>query len=247
MSDPGVGSSSTVSVSKGKEWWNELDVEDPISLEPICNLAHEPFVLMSRASGGRHFFDGTSLSTYVLATGRFENPLTREALSQDDCQRLDTFLATYTQTIPTICQRFEEQGASIFTEESEDPFAAEQRQREASTLLLSLFSFSRRSDGASHRGQIRQSNHTQVHQGLPSDHELFQFTIGDDPTRWDTETLVKRNKILVKAIKRHFQGDNDVFEAFRKDSQKLRSAEISAAVYYDRFLQVALLPFPLQR
>jgi hypothetical protein len=232
--------------SINRQWWKELDVEDPISLEPIRNLAHAPFVLTG-ATGGKHFFDGTSLSTYILATGRFENPLTREALSQDDCQRLDRFLAKHTQTVPTICRRFDEKhetssATSIFTEEPEDPFAAEQRQREASTVLLSLFSFGRGSDGPSHRGQIRPINQSQAGQPSPPDQELFQFTIGDDPTRWDTDTLVKRNKILVKAIKRRLQGDSDGFNTFRQDSQQLRSGESSAAEYYDRFLQVVSPP-----
>jgi hypothetical protein len=227
------------------EWWKELGVEDPISLEPICNLAHEPFVLTS-ANGGQHYFDGTSLSTYILATGRFENPLTREELCRDDFERLDEFLRMYTQTSPKMVQRFNEEretarGATIsdgiFTEqEQNNPFAAEQRQREASTLLLSLFSYG--PGPLQSRGQIRQiENRVQAEQ--PEEQELFQFTIGDDPTRWDTETLVKRNKILVKALKRHLKGDPEGLNTFKADSQKLRSNEISPADYYDRFLQVA--------
>ena len=68
--------------------WKQLpdSIIDPITLEPINELAVEPFKI------GTHYFDGEALAAYLVASSTFENPLDRRALTRDDCQRLDAHL-----------------------------------------------------------------------------------------------------------------------------------------------------------
>ena len=69
--------------------WKQLpdSIVDPITLEPINELAVEPFKI------NKHYFDGEALAAYLVASSTFENPLDRRALTRDDCQRLDAHLA----------------------------------------------------------------------------------------------------------------------------------------------------------
>ncbi|KAJ8606327.1 hypothetical protein CTAYLR_010376 [Chrysophaeum taylorii] len=67
-------------------WWRKLDDVDPITLEPISQLRCAPFKL------GSHYFDGKALAAYVVASGSFVNPLTREALSRENCEALDAHI-----------------------------------------------------------------------------------------------------------------------------------------------------------
>ena len=69
-----------------KRWWASLTDADPISLEPLAELTYPPFEC------GKHRFDGRVLAFYVVSTGTFENPMSREALTLDDCRRLDKYL-----------------------------------------------------------------------------------------------------------------------------------------------------------
>ena len=68
--------------------WKQLpdSIVDPITLEPINELAVEPFKI------NQHYFDGEALAAYLVASSTFENPLDRRALTRDDCQRLDAHL-----------------------------------------------------------------------------------------------------------------------------------------------------------
>eukprot|EP00629_Pelagomonadales_sp_RCC1024_P012759 CAMPEP_0119294002 /NCGR_PEP_ID=MMETSP1329-20130426/47095_1 /TAXON_ID=114041 /ORGANISM="Genus nov. species nov., Strain RCC1024" /LENGTH=184 /DNA_ID=CAMNT_0007294881 /DNA_START=102 /DNA_END=653 /DNA_ORIENTATION=- len=71
-------------------WWQCIDDEDPITLEPISALGAAPFVL------GGTFFDAATLAGYLLESGRLENPLTREPLLRCDCKALDAHLLEWT-------------------------------------------------------------------------------------------------------------------------------------------------------
>ena len=98
----------------GQLWWESLtdDIEDPITLEPINMLSYPPFILRKQASsastsaGGPigdsenkhdvlYHFDGLALASYIVSRGIFQNPLTRESLTWDDCRRLDQYLDAY--------------------------------------------------------------------------------------------------------------------------------------------------------
>jgi hypothetical protein len=64
-------------------WWKNCDDEDPITLEPIADLAVPPFMLHSLP------FDSKALSAYCVARSMFQNPLTRTPMTFADCQALD--------------------------------------------------------------------------------------------------------------------------------------------------------------
>jgi hypothetical protein len=72
-----------------------LDQEDPITLEPLGSLPCPPFALYHRSQGGISYFDGMALASFIVARGVFQNPLTREELSYEDCRRLDVYLEEY--------------------------------------------------------------------------------------------------------------------------------------------------------
>ena len=65
-------------------WWESLDDECPITLEPLSSLPYPPFLLSS------NYFDG-----YMVSRCMFENPLTREPLTYSDCKRLDDYIRTF--------------------------------------------------------------------------------------------------------------------------------------------------------
>jgi hypothetical protein len=85
---------------RGGEWWRGLDGDDVISLEPLCELAYEPFSLPaggSEAPGGArvdayNYFDGKILSRYLISSGNFVHPVSRRPLSRDECERLDSYM-----------------------------------------------------------------------------------------------------------------------------------------------------------
>ena len=92
-------------MASSEKWWSVLSDECPITLEPLSELPYPPFILYSDNSGrnkkssatapktgSQYFFDGLALATYVISQGNFANPLTRNALSYEDCVRLDEYL-----------------------------------------------------------------------------------------------------------------------------------------------------------
>ena len=72
--------------SASRKWWQAIEDEDPITLEPIGELAVPPFELF-----GRHF-DGASLAAYLVDSGRLEDPTSRQPLGRDVCVALDEHL-----------------------------------------------------------------------------------------------------------------------------------------------------------
>ena len=71
--------------------WKDLDesVVDPITLEPIADLAVAPFRLKG------FLFDAEALACYLVASSRYENPLDRSALTSAECRALDGHLAAH--------------------------------------------------------------------------------------------------------------------------------------------------------
>ena len=80
--------------SSDKNWWHNLNQECPITLELLSTLPYPPFSL---SSGGNNvsYFDGLALASYIVSRGIFQNPLTRQDLTMDDCRRLDEYLEDY--------------------------------------------------------------------------------------------------------------------------------------------------------
>jgi hypothetical protein len=94
----GAGSSSRN--NKGPGWWKSLSSDDecPITLEPLSSLPHPPFELYSTGGAGSsisYYFDGYALASYIVSRAIFQNPLTRQALTMDDCRLLDDYLDQY--------------------------------------------------------------------------------------------------------------------------------------------------------
>lgn len=58
-----------------QRWWASLDEEDPITLEPISDLAEPPFKLDGS------YFDARTLADYLCDSGRLENPRADRAAS----------------------------------------------------------------------------------------------------------------------------------------------------------------------
>merc|ERR1719305_1927797 len=116
---------------------------DPISLEPLSELEYPPFGLQEQ--GVWHFFDGAVLATYLVSTATFCNPMTRTPLTRDDCRALDEYLlenglraglkdvlVTHAYDLLEMTRKGQDVGAMI-----------SRSQREATTVLNSLFGFSR--------------------------------------------------------------------------------------------------------
>jgi len=74
-----------------KRWWASIKDVDPITLNPLSELAHPPFELIPNASK-KILFDPVALKEYFLASGNFSHPITREPISRADCARLDAHL-----------------------------------------------------------------------------------------------------------------------------------------------------------
>jgi len=88
-------------------WWTDLSDECPITLEPLSTLPYPPFRLggggcshsgdadassSSSPPPNAMYFDGLALASYCVSRATFTNPLTREALTWEDCVRLDDYL-----------------------------------------------------------------------------------------------------------------------------------------------------------
>ena len=86
------GGSSPPSSSR---WWSDLSDECPITLEPLSTLPYPPFRLGAGGdppNANAMYFDGLALASYCVSRATFTNPLTREALTWEDCVRLDDYL-----------------------------------------------------------------------------------------------------------------------------------------------------------
>lgn len=75
----------------GERWWAELQDVDPISLEPLSSLIYPPFKLVGK-DGHLHYMDGFALASYMVSANQFINPMSREPVAWEDCERLDNYL-----------------------------------------------------------------------------------------------------------------------------------------------------------
>lgn len=82
-----------------KAWWqdeaqNKRLGECPITLEAFSSLSYPPFELYSNNHHNTtiSYFDGFALASFIVSRGAFQNPLTRQSLTMEDCRRLDRYL-----------------------------------------------------------------------------------------------------------------------------------------------------------
>ena len=123
--------------------WKDLDesVVDPITLEPIADLAVAPFRLKG------FLFDAEALACYLVASSRYENPLDRSALTSAECRALDGHLAAHGLRAMRVAQErvaAEKRKAKAASEAEARAAEAEERraaaaQQTAADLLDALF------------------------------------------------------------------------------------------------------------
>ena len=71
------------------------DTLDPITLEPLGNLAYPPFELRAdeaKESTNGDYFDGRELASYLVRTRSFIHPVSRRLITRQDCCLLDVYL-----------------------------------------------------------------------------------------------------------------------------------------------------------
>jgi len=131
---------------KQTKWWSKLHDVDPITLEPLSELDRPPFQLKSgSSSGSAHYFDGQVLAYYFVASGVFENPMSREAVSVDDCEALDRYMKRHKLGPPwprvaeayALAQRRRELAESLRATPGAD--RSNELRSAAADILLSLF------------------------------------------------------------------------------------------------------------
>ena len=125
-------------------WWRESVDVDPISLEPLSDLEYAPFEL------GPHLFDGRVLAFYVVSTGTFLNPMSRDALGLEDCVALDDYLGAHDLDEARVADAFRlsqllAKDGDAGTDSAQSSAARNQR-RQATAVLHNLFGFARYGD-----------------------------------------------------------------------------------------------------
>ena len=125
-------------------WWRESVDVDPISLEPLSDLEYAPFEL------GPHLFDGRVLAFYVVSTGTFLNPMSRDALGLEDCVALDDYLGAHGLDEARVADAFRlsqllAKDGDAGTDSAQSSAARNQR-RQATAVLHNLFGFARYGD-----------------------------------------------------------------------------------------------------
>lgn len=136
-----VADEATANARRGKKWWRSSTDVDPISLEPLSELEYAPFQC------GKHYFDGRVLAFFLVSTGTFTNPMSREQLTLDDCIRLDVYLNRHDLGQARVADAFRLQQTIRSSASNEVNSAqAETQRRHATAVLHSLFGFARYGD-----------------------------------------------------------------------------------------------------
>lgn len=139
--DSRVADEANANVRRGKKWWKSSTDVDPISLEPLSELEYAPFQC------GKHYFDGRVLAFFLVSTGTFTNPMSREQLTLDDCVRLDVYLNRHDLGQARVADAFRLQQTIRSSASNEVNSAqAETQRRHATAVLHSLFGFARYGD-----------------------------------------------------------------------------------------------------
>ena len=136
-------------------WWRTLEGDDPITLEPLCELAYPPFELAVDDSK-RSYFDGRALAEYLTAARLFQNPLSRRPLERADCERLDAYIRRHKlgRHLVTVTRTFDDAAAAAAASVAgtADALAAE-RAAAAEALLHAFYAGgSRNRDARRHGG-----------------------------------------------------------------------------------------------
>lgn len=194
-------------------WWVEYFADseacDPISLEPLKDLSHEPFEL------GGHWFDGCVLASYLVASASFVNPMTRESLSRDDCLRLDDYVE---KLMPPSKRPRCTQAFDLFQlQQDSGPM-----RREATSLLHSLFGYEEQrsqpttlADAFKDKDEEEDVEPEFIEEGARLDNAFFP-SLGAAPQvhSWVGPSFAE--KLAQPAIGRDLQGRQNLRQAIRK-------------------------------
>jgi len=148
----------------GKQWWHSLHGECcPISLTPLDELDYAPFGLGVCASDAHcgvwdartweehklkviHWFDGAFLASFLVSSGQFMDPVNRRLLDREECLSLDKYLAWYELPSVYVADAFDLSQNMTGTGSCGNSRIVA-LEREAATLLHSLFRFRSASRG----------------------------------------------------------------------------------------------------
>ena len=148
MSAPRPGNKNATTQHPPALWWESLDEECPITLEPLASLPYPPFEL----GASNCYFDGVALASYMVSRGVFDNPLTREPLKYSDCKRLDDYVKTYhpqDTRMAVCCEAFMlSQSVKIESSTSDTDRRARVLRSEAAAALCHLFVYGRNSNNS---------------------------------------------------------------------------------------------------
>ena len=140
-------------------WWKALgdDEVDPITLEPLATLPYEPFCLpLSDTKEAR--FDGCALAEYLVTCRNFVNPLSRAAITRDQCVALDGYLKRHRLGPPRVTREFDDAKAALEAAAQANTAEALLAQRLATAEALLHSFYSHRRSGPS-RDARRQDTH----------------------------------------------------------------------------------------
>ena len=140
-----------------ENWWQLLDAEDPVTLEPLAKLPLPPFDLRKDASHAC-WFDGRVLAALLISQGSFTHPVSGRRLTRADCEALDLHLIGYkfvSPGSPCVAYAFDHQQDYTKSMVPENPVA--RPRKEASTLLCEVIAKSprgRRAGGEDRRKTV---------------------------------------------------------------------------------------------
>ncbi|KAL3932482.1 MAG: hypothetical protein SGBAC_010828 [Bacillariaceae sp.] len=158
-------------------WWQSALKHDecPITLEPFATLLYPPFCLSANdgqrhtiiqvssniSTNKRYYFDGFALASYLVARGIFENPMTRQELTMNDCRRLDEYLKSHREHDISMSMEQDSRAVSVAeafslqksiqvgttppgsTPRGQEEVRAQVLRRTATAALAGLFDYSR--------------------------------------------------------------------------------------------------------
>ena len=165
-----------VRLGSDKYWWRRLAAADPITLEPLRSLRHPPFMLQADLSL-RHptdgdYFDGRTIATYLVSTGNFVHPVSRRALTLDECSALDAHLVKHKLAEAIVAYSYENRSEYLRPQPNQ---GIAQLREEATAVLHALFNNSRGrqqqaeggSTAVSAAAQLAQANATPAQPSQP--------------------------------------------------------------------------------
>lgn len=118
-----------------RPWWRSLPEDDvcPITLECVRELSHAPFEL------GGHHFEPVALAQYLAQYGALHNPITRAAVTEEECKRLDEHLRNNNLPAHNVQQAHADAEAERERQQAQGSEPRSSPEDQASQVLTALF------------------------------------------------------------------------------------------------------------